>query len=258
MRPALGWTIDAPTRASNVSFDSLRSENNPRVVPGERPRSRPPGRLMRPSRSIATSSSPSDAPQEIQPAMTPIETAQGYQLLTPEEIGHFISQKGQPAETLANLVRLIQRRFETDVCSVYLIEPDRVTLVLAATVGLRPGSVGKIRMGIHEGLAGLVAEELRPIMVEYATKRPRFKFFRDSGEEAYHSFLGVPLIDQGMIQGVLVIQTGDPRSFSHEEAAMLAATATQIAPVVAEARTLEKFIAPIYERIYALAHNLWW
>src|SRR5439155_4700798 len=90
--------------------------------------------------------------------MTPIETIEGSQLLTKEEIGQVISQKGQPAETLANLVRLIQQRFETDVCSVYLIEPDRVNLVLAATVGLRKESVGKIRMGLNEGLAGLVAE----------------------------------------------------------------------------------------------------
>src|SRR5438067_9483840 len=107
-----------------------------------------------------------DAPQEVQPAMTPIDMVEGSQLLTKEEIGQVISQKGQPAETLANLVRLIQQRFETDVCSVYLIEPDRVNLVLAATVGLRKESVGKIRMGLNEGLAGLVAEELRPIMVE--------------------------------------------------------------------------------------------
>src|SRR4051812_20536912 len=113
MCPALGWAIDASTRTSSVSFEIQRSQRKPRVVPGERPRSRPPGLLMHPSRSIATSSSPFDAPQEIQPAMTPIETAQGAQLLTPEEIGRVISQQGQPAETLANLVRLIQRRFET-------------------------------------------------------------------------------------------------------------------------------------------------
>ena len=104
-------------------------------------------------------------------------------------------------------------------------------------------------MGLHEGLAGLVAEELRPIMVEDAAKHPRFKYFREAGEESYHSFLGVPLIDQGMIQGVLVVQTTEPRSFSREEIAALAATAAQLGPIVGEARTLEQFIAPIYERI---------
>src|SRR6202043_2613338 len=106
-------------------------------------------------------------------------------------------------------------------CSVYLLEPDRANLVLAATVGLRPESVGRVRMGLDEGLAGLVAEELRPIMVEDATKHPRYKYFRESGEEAFHSFLGVPLIDQGMIQGVLVVQTAEPRAFSRDEAALL-------------------------------------
>ncbi len=184
--------------------------------------------------------------------------SQNPQLISMEEVARVTSQKGQPAETLANLVRLIQTRYATDVCSVYLIEPDRVNLVLAATVGLRPESVGKVRMALDEGLAGLVAEELRPIMVEDATKHPRYKYFRDSGEEAYHSFLGVPLIDQGMIQGVLVVQTAEPRSFSREEMASLAATAAQFGPTVSEARTLEKFIAPTYERIWALARNLWW
>src|SRR5207302_4228878 len=121
--------------------------------------------------------------------------------------------------------------------------------------GLRPESVGRVRMGLNEGLAGLVAEELRPIMVEDATKHPRFKYFREAGEDAYHSFLGVPLIEQGMIQGVLVVQTAEPRGFTREETAALSATAAQLGPLVGEARTLDKFIAPIYERIYALARN---
>src|SRR4051812_8567503 len=190
--------------------------------------------------------------------MTPIETAQVVQLLTSEEINHVISSKGQPGETLANLVRLIRERFESDVCSVYLIEPDRANLVLAATVGLRPESVGRVRMGLNEGLAGLVAEDLRPIMVEEATEHPRFKYFREAGEDPYHSFLGVPLIDRGMIQGVLVVQTAEPRGFSHAEMAALVAAAGQLGPIVSEARTLEQFIAPTYERIWALARNYWW
>ncbi|MDB5307571.1 MAG: alpha-glucan phosphorylase, partial [Gemmataceae bacterium] len=182
----------------------------------------------------------------------------GARPVSAEEVDHLISNRGNPGETLANIVRLIKERFETDVCSVYLIEPDRATLVLAATLGLRPDSVGRIRMPLNEGLAGLVAEELRPIMVEDATKHPRFKYFRDAGEDAYHSFLGVPLLDHGMIQGVLVVQTAEPRTHPPEAVALLAATANQIGPVVSEARVLEKFVAPAYDRIWSLARNLWW
>jgi signal transduction protein with GAF and PtsI domain len=64
--------------------------------------------------------------------------------LTLEEISRLVSHSGNPSETLGNIVRLIQQRFASDVCSVYLLEPDRSTLVLAATIGLRPESVGRI------------------------------------------------------------------------------------------------------------------
>src|SRR5271154_1293787 len=179
-------------------------------------------------------------------------------VLTLEEIGNLARQGGKPAETLMNVVALIAKRFETDVCSAYLLEPDRANLVLAATVGLRRQCIGTLRMGIHEGLAGLVAEEVRPVAVDRAKEHPRFKYFREAGEDAYQSFLGVPLIDRGVLQGVLVVQTIEARIFREDEIRMLTEAATQVAPVVREARTLDRFIAPAQERLWALARNLWW
>src|SRR6185436_9897160 len=179
-------------------------------------------------------------------------------VLTLEEIGALASEGGKPAETLMNVVALIARRFKTDVCSAYLLEPDRATLVLAATLGLRPKCIGTLRMGLHEGLAGMVAEQVRPVAVEDVHKHPRFKFFGEAGEEGYHSFLGVPLIDRGVLQGVLVVQTLEPRIFTEYEQQMLCEAAAQVAPVVSEARTLDRFIAPAQERLWALARNLWW
>ncbi len=61
-------------------------------------------------------------------------------------------------------------------------------------------------MPLNEGLAGLVAEQVLPVAVDDVSKHSRFKYFKDSGEDAYHSFLGVPLIDRGILQGVLVVQ----------------------------------------------------
>ena len=79
-------------------------------------------------------------------------------VLTLEEIKDLAKESGKPAEILMNVVALIAKRFETDVCSAYLLEPDRANLVLAATVGLRPQCIGTLRMAIQEGLTGLVAE----------------------------------------------------------------------------------------------------
>ena len=139
------------------------------------------------------------------------------------------SQKRPPEETLSDIVQFIRRHVEADVCSVYLLEPDRATLVLGATVGLRPDSVGRVRMRLDEGLAGLAAEDFAghgrrcspaPSLQVFPLKR---------GGCLFRSFLGVPLVDQGMIQGVLVVQTIAARVFSHEEIANLAAAA-QLAP----------------------------
>src|SRR5271170_59481 len=91
-------------------------------------------------------------------------------VLTVEEIRNLAKDSGKPAETLMNLVALIAGRFKTDVCSVYLLEPDRANLVLAATVGLRTQCVGTLRMALTEGLVGLVAEQVRPLAVEQAKK----------------------------------------------------------------------------------------
>ncbi len=179
-------------------------------------------------------------------------------VLTLEEIGNLTAETGKPAETLTNVVALIAKRFATNVCSAYLLEPDRANLVLAATLGLRPSCVGTLRMGLHEGLAGLVAEQVRPVAVEHAMNHPRFKYFSEAGEDAYQSFLGVPLIDRGVLQGVLVVQTIEPRVFREDEIQMLTDAAAQVAPVVSEARTLDRFIAPVHERLWALARNLWW
>src|SRR5437867_9643711 len=179
-------------------------------------------------------------------------------VLTLEEIGDLAREAGKPAETLMNVVALIARRFQSDVCSAYLLEPDRATLVLAATLGLRPQCIGTLRMTLHEGLAGLVAEEGYPVSVAQVKSHPRFKYFREAGEDDYQSFLGVPLIDRGVLQGVLVIQTIEARVFRDDEIQMLVQAAAQVAPVVSEARTLDRFIAPIRERLWALARNLWW
>jgi starch phosphorylase len=191
--------------------------------------------------------------------MNPIQVPTDANLvLTLEEITSLTEEESKPADTLMNVVALIAARFRTDVCSAYLLEPDRSNLVLAATLGLHPRCIGSLRMPLHEGLSGLVAELLLPVSVADARNHPRYKYFKDSGEEEYNSFLGVPLIDRGVLQGVLVVQTKEQRTFRESEIRMLAEAASQVAPIVSEARTLDRFIAPAQEKLWELARNVWW
>ena len=110
------------------------------------------------------------------------EATEASRVLTLEEITSLTQDGGKPADTLMNVVALIAARFRTDVCSAYLLEPDRSNLVLAATVGLHPSCIGTLRMPLHEGLTGLVAEQVKPVAVDDVRNHPRFKYFKESGE----------------------------------------------------------------------------
>jgi starch phosphorylase len=188
---------------------------------------------------------------------TTSESLEATRVLTHEEISHLSAEAGKPADTLMKVVELISRRFNTEVCSVLLLEPDRANLIVAATVGLRKECIGNLRLALSEGLSGLVAETVRPVAVEQVRTHPRWKYFKEAGEDAYQSFLGVPLIDRGVLQGVLVVQTVAPRVFSEAETQMLVECAAEVAPIVSEARTLDRFVAPVQEKLWALARNLW-
>jgi len=173
--------------------------------------------------------------------MAPDDIHQTSLLGTLEVISRLVvSHTGNPTETLTNIARHIQQRFRSDVCSVYLLEPDRRHLVLSATIGLDASSVGHERMPLNEGLVGLVAERLEPLVVADASLHPPFKGFPAAGEERYHSFLGVPMMDRGLLLGVLVVQTIDPRVFSKDDVRMVAAAASQLAPIVSDARVMHE------------------
>lgn len=164
---------------------------------------------------------------------------EGSLLLTLEEISTLISNSHNPGETLANVVQAVQNRFRVAVCSVYLYDPLKGLLVLSATVGLKPESIGRVKMQLTEGLTGLVGETMAPVSVFDAFQHERFKYFQEAGEDPYHSFLGVPLVDGGELQGVLVVQTVEAREFTSSEVRMLVTVAAQVASLVADAALLD-------------------
>ena len=66
------------------------------------------------------------------------ETAETL-VLTPGEITSLF-EGGKPGETLMKVVALIASRFNADVCSAYLLEPDRSNLVLAPPWACTPAA----------------------------------------------------------------------------------------------------------------------
>jgi phosphotransferase system enzyme I (PtsP) len=156
-----------------------------------------------------------------------------------EDISTLISHSHDLQETLENIVVTVGERMQTEVCSLYVLDQQKGRLTLAATMGLDPESVGKVSMGTGEGLTGLVIERMKPVMVVDALAHPRYKYFPETGEERFHSFLGVPLIDQKLPLGVLVVQTSRRREFSRDEIRLLTTISGQVASIIAQARLVE-------------------
>jgi len=151
-------------------------------------------------------------------------------------------------ETLQRIVETVAERANTDVCSLYILDPRAQRLTLWATTGLSRSAVGKVTMSVEEGLTGMTIEKLEPVMAVDAITHPRYKFFPETGEEKYHSFLGVPIIERGTPIGVLVVQTLRRRKFSPAEIRLLRAIANQVGGIIVQARLLEDLKSKEKER----------
>jgi phosphotransferase system enzyme I (PtsP) len=140
-------------------------------------------------------------------------------------------------DRLDKIVVLIAANMVAEVCSVYVLRVDG-TLELYATEGLKPEAVHQTVLAQDEGLVGLVASEANPINLSEAQTHPAFAFRPETGEEIYHSFLGVPILRAGNTLGVLVVQNRARRTYSEEEEEALQTTAMVLAEMIASGELL--------------------
>ncbi|MBB6340433.1 phosphotransferase system enzyme I (PtsP) [Pseudomonas fluvialis] len=136
---------------------------------------------------------------------------------------------------LGIIVQRVKESMGSQVCSVYLLDPESNRFVLMATEGLNKRSIGKVSMAPNEGLVGLVGSREEPLNLEDAASHPRYRYFAETGEERYASFLGAPIIHHRRVMGVLVVQQKERRQFDEGEEAFLVTMSAQLAGVIAHA-----------------------
>ena len=140
-------------------------------------------------------------------------------------------------QALNVIVRRVKNVMNADVCSVYLTTENHKEdeYVLMATEGLNPEAIGKVRMGENTGLVSLVGMRVEPINLEDATSHPRYLHFPEASEEAFHGFLGVPIIHHRKVLGVLIVQRSEAKKFSEDEETFLITVAAQLAAAIVHA-----------------------
>jgi phosphotransferase system enzyme I (PtsP) len=156
---------------------------------------------------------------------------------------------------LDTIVTLIAANMVAEVCSLYVMRPG-LWLELYATEGLKREAVHKSKLKVGEGLVGTIAAEAELLNLSDAQSHPSFKYLPETGEEIYHSFLGVPILRAGVTIGVLVVQNRARRQYTEDEEEALQTTAMVLAEVIASGDLEEVALAVAADVAHVRSHHL--
>ena len=162
-----------------------------------------------------------------------------------------VSSAQKFSDALDIMVKRIAQALDTEACSVFLMDRHHSEYVLAATQGLNPKAVYKVRVPLNKGLLGLVGEREEPINIDDAPKHQSFNYIPELKEDVFHAFLGTPVIYHRQVLGVLVVQQQEPRRYDEAEEAFLVTLATQLAAIIAHAEAtgeLSGLLTPVKEK----------
>lgn len=148
----------------------------------------------------------------------------------------------EPQERLDQIVRQIASNMVAEVCSVYVLRSDGI-LELYATEGLNKDAVHLAHLKMGQGLVGTIAASAQSLNLSDAQAHPAFRYLPETGEEIYHSFLGVPILRTGRSLGVLVVQNKAQRNYREDELEALETTAMVLAEMIATGE-LKKITRP--------------
>lgn len=138
------------------------------------------------------------------------------------------------------LVKTVATSLHADVCSLYIARPGDI-LELFASHGLKQTSVHVTRLRVGEGLVGEIAATGLDLNLSEPQSHPKFAYRPETGEELYHSFIGVPLLHSHKIIGVLVVQSKGARTYSDDLAEILHAVAMVISELAVGNKIVDLF-----------------
>ncbi|MCW3846611.1 phosphoenolpyruvate--protein phosphotransferase [Sphingomonas sp. LB-2] len=151
---------------------------------------------------------------------------------------HDVMAKRLPAQSKLNsVVEIIGTVLDSEVCSIYLLREG--LLELYATRGLAQAAVHVTKLALGEGLVGTIAANVETLNLDEATSHPDFAYRPETGEEAFHSFAGVPIIRRERAVGVLAVQHAAARKYADVEIEALQTVAMVLSELIANADLID-------------------
>lgn len=152
-------------------------------------------------------------------------------------ISESISSTLELETVLKQIVEVVVEVTKGDACLLYLISETTDELILRASKNPHPRLIGRISIGLGEGITGWVAREKIPVVIpRNASDDARFKFFHRLPEDRYQAFVSVPITSKGKMVGVINVQHKRSKRYAEETLALLLTIANQVGGAIANAR----------------------
>jgi signal transduction protein with GAF and PtsI domain len=142
---------------------------------------------------------------------------------------------------LKHIVEIVVEVTKADACLLYLLSDGEDELILRASKNPHPKLIGRITIGMGEGITGWVARErTRVVIPSNASDDPRFKFFHNLPEDRHQAFVSVPIMAKKEVVGVINVQHKRPKRYRPDELALLSTIANQVGGAIENARLYEQ------------------
>jgi phosphotransferase system enzyme I (PtsP) len=137
------------------------------------------------------------------------------------------------SEALSILVKLTQEALEVEACSVFMVDARTHDYVLMANIGSKNPALQNLRIKSHQGLIGVIGEQKKPLNLQDALTHPNYIYIPEAAADSFHAFLGVPIIANRRLLGVIIVQQKEKRRFAEDEEAFLVTLTIQLAAILA-------------------------
>ncbi len=142
---------------------------------------------------------------------------------------------------LKHIVEVVVEVTKADACLLYLLSDSQDELILRASKNPHPKLIGRITIGLGEGITGWVAQERTRVVIQSnANDDPRFKFFHNLPEDRYQAFVSVPIMAKKEVVGVINVQHKRPKRYQPDEIMLLSTIANQVGGAIENARLYDQ------------------
>ena len=170
-------------------------------------------------------------------AAHPSPIAAGDQLLGVYRLSDPSLSELPVARLLDELLLRIQQLLEVDTVAILLLDPEREELVARAAKGIEEAVRQGVRIPVGRGFAGRIAKERAPIFIADVDHADVLNpLLRQAG---IRSLLGVPMIVEGEVLGVLHVGSLTPREFDDADAVLLQLAASRAGPAIERAQLFD-------------------